>query len=349
MDQNVGLVMFQLPHRGDGFKLRVRFKSNDRREFDTLSTKKTVKTYYMFLLCGYMWRRMPESRDFLYIFLLLILTSVNWHEASSSLFLFTACNVILQDPSGVYTLRNYGRRINCTASIMFPESIRMLSTSIGSGSVEAASARNSVETGLIRQVRIFDQSFSMCDNSVTHLSSQCRGSGSLDYVELRGGDGLDPSSMEIAADFCGVDSLPGAFLLSSQLHPEKTSLTVTSILSSTFSAANKIDILCGNTAIRLVSSGMYQNSVTFSFDLFMDPKSTGLTCAALLENLWLKNSWSYRKLWCLMIGSENALRSNSFSSFKQKIQITFRNRLKPGFSLEKHRKFESSLTAISSL
>lgn len=64
----------------------------------------------------------------------------------------TACNVILQDPSGVYTLRNYGRRVNCTASIMFPESFRVLSTNIGSTGIETASARNSVETGLIRQV-----------------------------------------------------------------------------------------------------------------------------------------------------------------------------------------------------
>jgi len=29
-----------------------------------------------------------------------------------------------------------------------------------------------------------------------------------DYVEIRGGDGLDPHLMTIAEDFCGVDSMP---------------------------------------------------------------------------------------------------------------------------------------------
>jgi len=29
-----------------------------------------------------------------------------------------------------------------------------------------------------------------------------------DYVEIRGGDGLDPHLMTIAEDFCGVDSTP---------------------------------------------------------------------------------------------------------------------------------------------
>lgn len=32
MDQNVGLVEFKLPVRGDGFKLRVRFKRNTQRK-----------------------------------------------------------------------------------------------------------------------------------------------------------------------------------------------------------------------------------------------------------------------------------------------------------------------------
>lgn len=32
-----------------------------------------------------------------------------------------------------------------------------------------------------------------------------------DYVEIRGGDGLDPHLMTIAEDFCGVDSIPSKF------------------------------------------------------------------------------------------------------------------------------------------
>lgn len=33
--------------------------------------------------------------------------------------------------------------------------------------------------------------------------------GLEDYVEVRGGDGLDPSMMSVAEDFCGMDSVPG--------------------------------------------------------------------------------------------------------------------------------------------
>lgn len=29
-----------------------------------------------------------------------------------------------------------------------------------------------------------------------------------DYVEIKGGDGLDPDLMNDAQDFCGVDSIP---------------------------------------------------------------------------------------------------------------------------------------------
>ena len=37
MDQNVGLVEFKLPVRGEGFKLRVRFKRNPRRKLICVS------------------------------------------------------------------------------------------------------------------------------------------------------------------------------------------------------------------------------------------------------------------------------------------------------------------------
>ena len=37
--------------------------------------------------------------------------------------------------------------------------------------------------------------------------------GSGDFVEFRGGDGLDPSLMDSAGDFCGIDSTPGNYSL----------------------------------------------------------------------------------------------------------------------------------------
>lgn len=41
------------------------------------------------------------------------------------------------------------------------------------------------------------------------IDVQCRERGLSDYVELRGGDGLDPAAMEAAGNFCGMESMPG--------------------------------------------------------------------------------------------------------------------------------------------
>ena len=40
----------------------------------------------------------------------------------------------------------------------------------------------------------------------------------------------------------------------------------------------KVDIDCGNTAVRLVSSGLYDNSVTVAFDLLEVPHSNSFKC-----------------------------------------------------------------------
>lgn len=65
----------------------------------------------------------------------------------------TACNVLLQplSESPVYTLRNYGRRVNCSAAFIFPMNFRILATSIGSQGF-SGSANAELETGLITKV-----------------------------------------------------------------------------------------------------------------------------------------------------------------------------------------------------
>ncbi|PRD19816.1 UNVERIFIED_CONTAM: Corticotropin-releasing factor-binding protein [Trichonephila clavipes] len=88
--------------------------------------------------------------------------------------------------------------------------------------------------------------------------SKCRKRGIHDYVEIRGGDGLDPNLMKVAIDYCGLNSLPSE-------HP--------------------ISVACGNTAVRLVSSGHFENSVTFSFDIPADFSSLDLVCPSFLESL----------------------------------------------------------------
>lgn len=77
------------------------------------------------------------------------------------LFLFSydsylACNAILQNPQGVYTIKNFGRKTNCSVSIMFPESFQIISTDIGvrvkEGDSNSNVNNNTIETGLMREV-----------------------------------------------------------------------------------------------------------------------------------------------------------------------------------------------------
>lgn len=48
---------------------------------------------------------------------------------------------------------------------------------------------------------------------------------------------------------------------------------------------HRIDIACGNTAVRLISSGMYDNSITFAFDLLADFMTPKLSCPSFLKML----------------------------------------------------------------
>ncbi|GLG93021.1 Uncharacterized protein GBIM_00530 [Gryllus bimaculatus] len=64
---------------------------------------------------------------------------------------------------------------------------------------------------------------------------RCEKRGMPDYVELGGAEGLDTSQLNVADSICGTDSKPGS--------------TVETIL-------------CGVSAVRLVSSGEFDNAVT---------------------------------------------------------------------------------------
>ncbi|CAG2161805.1 unnamed protein product [Oppiella nova] len=66
--------------------------------------------------------------------------------------------------------------------------------------------------------------------------------------------------MAVAEDFCGIDSIP---------------------------TKHKFEVACGNTAVRLVSSGRHDNSVTIAFDLLLDIDSPTLLCPAMLETIAL--------------------------------------------------------------
>ena len=71
-----------------------------------------------------------------------------------------ACNTIIQGVIyGIYTLRNYGRRINCTMSILFSASFRILSMNVGQSYRRLDSMIHSpknyvAETGVIKKVSV---------------------------------------------------------------------------------------------------------------------------------------------------------------------------------------------------
>ncbi|KAK8774784.1 hypothetical protein V5799_010683 [Amblyomma americanum] len=127
--QNVGIVLFRVPTRGNYFSVLVSFRKNPK-----------------------------------------------------------PCNVMLLplSESPIYTLRNYGRRVNCSAAFIYPMNFRILATSIGSQAF-SGSGNVEFETGLI---------------------TKCRKRGVRDYAEFMGGTGLGMDGMMVIQDVCGLDSIP---------------------------------------------------------------------------------------------------------------------------------------------
>ncbi|XP_064119163.1 corticotropin-releasing factor-binding protein-like [Macrobrachium nipponense] len=130
------------------------------------------------------------------------------------------CNILVDNVSGVYTLRNHGRRSNCSITAIFPASVSLLQLAVG---INGAIVPNrAVETGVL---------------------SRCQKRGARDYVQIGGGHGLDTSSMEVEDSVCGLDSNPR-------------------IPTS--------HIFCGMTTVRMVSSGLTDNSITVAITQLSD-------------------------------------------------------------------------------
>ncbi|XP_054280444.1 corticotropin-releasing factor-binding protein [Macrosteles quadrilineatus] len=96
----------------------------------------------------------------------------------------TPCNILIEGTSDVYTLRNYGKHVNCSLTAVYPAQVRVLQLGVGM----AFSKRNlQVETGTIHK----------CDKR-----------GMPDFVQLGGSEGLDLSTYSVIDSICGTDSLP---------------------------------------------------------------------------------------------------------------------------------------------
>ncbi|XP_053145002.1 corticotropin-releasing factor-binding protein [Hemicordylus capensis] len=116
------------------------------------------------------------------------------------------CNVISQTPAGRFTMVIPHQHRNCSFSIIYPVMIKIYDIMLGH--------LNSL-----------------------HLKKSSGGCGGVgDFVELLGGNGLDPSKMFPLADLC-----------------------------HSFHGPAQMKIGCDNTVLRMVSSGKHINRVTFEY------------------------------------------------------------------------------------
>nr|XP_004547130.2 corticotropin-releasing factor-binding protein [Maylandia zebra] len=121
------------------------------------------------------------------------------------------CNIMSQSPEGSFTMVMPHQRKNCSFSIIYPVEIRLTELSLGQAKSNELSPQRLAWSG-------------------------CSGSG--DYVELLGGNGVDTSKMFPVADLC-----------------------------FSLSGLAQMKIGCDNSVVRLVSSGNYINRVSFQYQL----------------------------------------------------------------------------------
>lgn len=106
---------------------------------------------------------------------------------------------------------------------------------------------------------------------------QCKKRGMSDYVEFRGGNGLDTQLMQIGEDVCGFKQFPCKYypliiqesffcLINFHLFISKYSLD-----------KHRISLFCNNSAVRLVSSGQYDNQIEFYYEPLLDLPTSPLS------------------------------------------------------------------------
>uniref|UniRef100_A0A8D8V560 Corticotropin-releasing factor-binding protein n=1 Tax=Cacopsylla melanoneura TaxID=428564 RepID=A0A8D8V560_9HEMI len=100
----------------------------------------------------------------------------------------TPCNILLEGLSDVYTLRNYGKNVNCSLTTLYPAQVKVLSLGVGlSNSKTKRNHEIEVETGTLHK---------------------CEKQGMPDYVQVGGGEGFDLSQLSVVDSICGLDSSP---------------------------------------------------------------------------------------------------------------------------------------------
>nr|CAH7717882.1 unnamed protein product [Callosobruchus chinensis] len=103
------------------------------------------------------------------------------------------CNILFQTDD-VYTLRNYGRKSNCSLSTLFPATVTVAALDVGLVPVGGLS------TGP-RRAAIIE-----LETGIVH---KCQTRGLEDYVQIGGSAGLDNNNLMVADTVCGLASKPG--------------------------------------------------------------------------------------------------------------------------------------------
>lgn len=86
------------------------------------------------------------------------------NKSKRCLLCLSACNVLSFSTTDPFTLRNYGRRINCTFMALYPGAVEVFALGVGGSSSHGVA--HMTETGTLRKVHMYvhDQ-FSNSENS----------------------------------------------------------------------------------------------------------------------------------------------------------------------------------------
>ncbi|XP_014484378.1 PREDICTED: corticotropin-releasing factor-binding protein [Dinoponera quadriceps] len=95
------------------------------------------------------------------------------------------CNILSVSTTDPFTLRNYGRRINCTLMAMYPGAVQVIALGVGGSSSQ--SVVHTTETGTLHK----------CDTK-----------NPRDQLEIGGSRGLDTMKLDVIDSICGIDSKP---------------------------------------------------------------------------------------------------------------------------------------------
>lgn len=147
---------------------------------------------------------------------------------------FSACNVVSMFKRGLYTVKNYGLKRNCSVSIIYPERIQLLSVDVGvtghfrqqegefgirskvkkknpkthgnvysdNRTLRTADIKNNYNVWIVdkqRNVKSYLFLFIQCHNFI----------GADDFVEIAGGNGFELGFLNVRGRYCGMEANVG--------------------------------------------------------------------------------------------------------------------------------------------